>query len=528
MAYLLQQLLAEGAERNGEKEAVWAHGTALTYRELTERSNQLAHLLRERGVTRGDRVGIFFPKAVESVISMFGALKAGAVYVPIDPHAPLKRAAYIARNCGIKTLITTAALARDLEPNLLGPEGFFVILDDVPAGTLAGEFEPWTSLSAFPASDPPECETIETDLAYILYTSGSTGEPKGVMLTHRNALAFVDWCADTFQIRPQDRLSNHAPLHFDLSVFDIYNSIRAGATVYLIPDDVSVFPASLSAFIEAHEITVWYSVPSALVYLLLRGNLGAHNLQRLRLVLFAGEPFPIKYLRQIAALLPHAELYNLYGPTETNVCTYYRVNRSELATLERLPIGKACANTEVFGVNDNGVPIRAGDTGELYVRGPSLTIGYWGDPEKTAKVLVPNRFRSDRQEYIYRTGDLVLLREDGNFDFLGRNDHMIKSRGYRIELGEIEATLYAHAAVREAAVIAIPDPEISNRIKAFLVPHRSGSVTKAEIQQHCAERIPKYMIPQIIEFCESLPKTSTGKVDRKRLAAAEQAVAGVG
>jgi amino acid adenylation domain-containing protein len=518
MAYVLPQLLGEAVALFPENIAVWAQNRTLTYRELEERSNQLARLLRAKGVKKGDRVGLYFSKSIESVISMFGVLKAGAAYVPLDPHAPVRRIEYIIGNCGLKALITTQSKLQALATGLLRESGFILLVDGQDAALEPGDIIGWNLLSSFQSAQPPVCDIIETDLAYILYTSGSTGDPKGVMLSHRNALTFINWCAETFLIRPKDRLSNHAPHHFDLSVFDIYNSIQAGAAVYMISEDVALFPPRLASFIEEHAITVWYSVPSALVYLLLHGDLDHHPLKSLRLILFAGEPFAIKYLRQLAEIVPSAELYNLYGPTETNVCTYYRVDRSILLNIDQLPIGKACSNTEVFAVTDAGKLAASGESGELYVRGPSVTKGYWGDPEKTRRAVVSNPFQPHFSEDIYRTGDLVTLDAQGEYWYIGRRDHMIKSRGYRIELGEIESALYAHAAVKETAVVAIPDEEIGNRIKAFVCTLQPDMVTKADLQLHCATRIPKYMIPEQIEFCDILPKTSTGKVDRKRLA----------
>jgi acyl-coenzyme A synthetase/AMP-(fatty) acid ligase len=241
-------------------------------------------------------------------------------------------------------------------------------------------------------------------------------------------------------------------------------------------------------------------------------------LRRLRILLFAGEVFPMKYLRQLAELLPGVDLYNLYGPTETNVCTYYRVDRALLASQERLPIGRACANTEVFAVTDQNKIATVGESGELYVRGPGVTCGYWGDAEKTHKMLVPNAFQPDFEEKAYRTGDLVKLLEHGDYDFLGRIDSMIKSRGYRIELGEIEAALLSHPGVREASAIPLPDEEIGARIKAVIAVHEGVEVTVAALLQHCSSRIPKYMLPEFIEFRDVLPKTSTGKIDRVKLA----------
>jgi amino acid adenylation domain-containing protein len=513
MAYLLQQLVVESAHRDPDKPAVRARGRVLTYGELDRRSSQLARLLREHGIARGDRVGLFFPKAVESVVAMLGVLKAGAVYVPLDPHAPPRRIAGIAEDCELRGLITTGDRLRALPPPA-APRACTILVGGAPEGP--GDV-PWAALETYPATPPPE-RGIETDLAYILYTSGSTGRPKGVMLTHRNALTFVDWCAATFRITPDDRLSNHAPLHFDLSVFDIYNALGAGATVSMIHEEIAVFPQRLAALIEEHGITVWYSVPSALVYLLLHADLGARDLGRLRLVLFAGEVFPMKYLRELADLLPRAELYNLYGPTETNVCTYHRVDRWRLAGQERLPIGRACANTDVFAVDEQGRLVAPGGTGELFVRGPAVTPGYWGDPDKTRRALVDNPLAPHVGERVYRTGDLVTSDEQGEYLFLGRRDNQVKCRGYRIELGEIEASLYAHPAVVEAAVIAVPDADVGNRLRAFVALRAGETATPTALQAHCASRVPRYMVPEHIEVRDALPRTSTGKTDRTRLA----------
>ncbi|MGA7751281.1 MAG: amino acid adenylation domain-containing protein [Candidatus Sulfotelmatobacter sp.] len=515
MAYVLQQLLSKSAKAYPEKPAVWARGKSITYRELDERSNQLAHLLHQRGIRKGDRVGLFFPKSVESIISMLGVLKAGGVYVPLDPQAPADRVGYIIGNCGIRILITKADKRAELSAETLGLLEASVLVEGEGNG---GDLIAWSQLAEFPASHAPEVAMIETDLAYILYTSGSTGRPKGVMLSHQNALTFVEWCAEEFQVRSEDRLSNHAPLHFDLSVFDVYNTLEAGATVYLITEDLALFPTSLANFIDTQKITIWYSVPSALMLLLLHGRLTVEKLKSLRVILFAGEVFPMKYLRQLAEVSQQSELYNLYGPTETNVCTYYKVERERLESMDKLPIGIACANTETFSVTPDGRLAGKGEAGELYVRGPAVTNGYWADPEKTHKMVVPNHFQENFEEKMYRTGDIVTVGDDGNYYFQGRRDSMIKSRGYRIELGEIETALLNHPGVREAAVLAVPDEIIGNRIRAVVAPHIAGSLGVLELQQFCASRVPKYMIPELVDLYDELPKTSTGKIDRVKLA----------
>ena len=526
MPYILQQLLTNSARQHPDKPAVWARGRILTYRELNERSNQVAHLLSSRGVQKGDRVGIYFFKSVESLAAMFGVLKAGGVYVPLDPLAPVERIAYIISNCEIKALITSGEKLRGLDTSKIPSVRAYLITEDKANGLHREDVIAWSELSSFPADHSPELQATTTDLAYILYTSGSTGRPKGVMISHQNALTFVEWCAEEFQVRSDDHLSNHAPLHFDLSVFDVYNAMLAGATVHMVAEETAKFPASLAKFIEEQQITIWYSVPSALVFLLLHGNMKAEKLAKLRILLFAGEVFPMKYLKQLADFLPHIDLYNLYGPTETNVCTYYKVDRERLKTQEKLPIGRACANTEVFAVDDQDhIVTKVGETGELYARGPGVCAGYWADPEKTHKMCVPNRFQPNFEEKMYKTGDLVMFDEYGDYLFLGRRDSQIKSRGYRIELGEIESALLSHPAVREAAALAIPDEEIGARIKAVVAPHEQGTLTMVDLQKHCAARIPSYMVPEMIELRETLPKTSTGKIDRVSLTAAPAAPA---
>jgi amino acid adenylation domain-containing protein len=519
MAYILQQLLEKSAARYPEKLAVWARGRGIQYGELEQRSNQLAHLLQERGIRKGDRVGIYFPKCVESVVAMLGVLKAGGVYVPLDPHAPAERIGYIMGNCGVRALITRADKRSGLDAATLSSLAFTVLVDDAPQATNGNTVLPWSLLSQFPGSHAPQVTLVETDLAYILYTSGSTGRPKGVMLSHQNALTFVEWCAAKFQVRSDDRLSNHAPLHFDLSVFDVYNSLEAGASLHMVTEDLAMFPSRLAEFMATQGITIWYSVPSALTLLLLHSELKGEMVPNLRTVLFAGEVFAMKYLRQLAVRLPQVDLYNLYGPTETNVCTYYKVERNHLESMDKLPIGIACENTEVFAVNDhNEIVTHAGGTGELYVRGPAVTYGYWADPEKTRRTVVPNTFQQNFEEKVYKTGDLVQLCEDGNYNFLGRLDSMVKSRGYRIELGEIESALLSHPSVKEAAAVAVPDDIVGARIRAVVVFHEGLNVLPAELQEYCGTRIPKYMIPELINSRPELPKISTGKIDRVQLA----------
>ena len=509
-ARLIGDLLASAAERAGPRVAVVGASRTLTYAELDAESEQLAHALVDHGVMPGDRVGIYMEKSPEALVGVYGALKAGATYVPLDDQAPVARLAYITRDAGMRCLLTSPERLADC--GRLADAG-------APLETLilAGEDAPgpgsitvvaWSALAGYPTERVGVARGPD-DLAYILYTSGSTGEPKGVMLSHRNCLAFVDWAARTVEVTQEDRLSSHAPLHFDLSTFDLFAAAWGAAAVVLVPRDASVFPIELARFIADSRITVWYSVPSILTLLVLRGGLERAPLAELRAILFAGEVFPGKYLSQLMELVPHARYLNLYGPTETNVCTWYEVHHGEPLD-DGIPIGRAIDGVELEIAADDGSPVAAGEVGELLVRGPTVMHGYWGDAERTARTL-----RVDGAERVYRTGDLVSDAGDGNLRFLGRRDAQIKTRGYRVELGEIEAALYSLDEVLECAVIAIPDETVTNRLKAFVVT--GAPITDGELRARCGALIPRYMVPDELEFRDVLPKSSTGKIDRRRL-----------
>jgi amino acid adenylation domain-containing protein len=528
MAYLLPHLLTETALRLPEKEAIRFQGRGMTYRELDATTNRVARALGRAGVRRGDRVGIYVHKSPASVVSIFGVMKAGGVYVPLDPNAPVKRLAYMTRNCDIKVLLTASEKLASVAQMLVeGTPLRAVILTDearVEGVGLPAEVEVigWERVAAEDGAPVPNSGAIETDLAYILYTSGSTGDPKGVMISHRTIFTFINWCYETLRVTEEDRVTSHAPLHFDLSTFDLYVTIKAGGTVVLVPEKLSVFPMQLVKFLQDERITVVYMVPSILSLMVNYGRLKSHDLSCLRMILFAGEVFPIKYLRELVAAIPHADYYNLYGPTETNVCTYYKVQPIDLAPESNspVPIGVACQNMEVFAIDEAGQQVDGpGREGELWVRGSCVAQGYWGDPEKTAKGFVANPYQPRFTEIAYRTGDVVTLDEDGvNWRLVGRRDHMIKSRGYRIELGEIESALYSHPGVKEAVVVAIPDDLVGNRLKAVVVPMDGNGLSAKEIQLVCSQRLPHYMVPEIVAFVEELPKTSTGKINRQLLA----------
>ncbi len=355
-------------------------------------------------------------------------MKAGAAYVPLDPFIPPQRAAFVIHDCGIRHLLTTETKAAQVAEILTDTGSqvdleFIVGLDEVenPAVRSAS----WEQVYQTPA-EPLNLNLTEQDLAYILYTSGSTGNPKGIMHTHRSGLSFAEWAADTYGLLASDRLSNHAPLHFDLSTFDFFAGAVAGAVTVIIPEALTKFPANLSKLIQDEKITVWYSVPFALTQLMERGVLESRDLSHLRWLLFAGEVFPTKHLRELMSRFPDVRFSNLYGPTETNVCTYYHVDQIPPDTDETIPIGKPCANIEDLVVDVDDHPLPPGEVGELVIRGGVVMKGYWGMPERNATCFYRRPAFESFEDIFYRTGDLVQLGSDGNYRYLGRKDRQIK------------------------------------------------------------------------------------------------------
>lgn len=487
---------------------------AVTYAELWSLSDRFAARLREAGVRIGDRVGLCLPKSIDAVAAILGVLKTGAAYVPIDPAAPAARSALVLHDCSVRALVVAEELASPLlhELQQLGAVPILFRLPGIGGGrglaAMAGDS---------PATGPraPDRRVGPDDLAYILYTSGSTGRPKGVMLSHRNAVSFVDWCSEVVEPTPEDRFSSHAPLHFDLSILDLYLPLKHGATLVLIDADTGKAPVALADLIAARRISVWYSTPSALSLLAQYGKLERHHYPALRTVLFAGEVFPVKHLRALQRIWPAPRYFNLYGPTETNVCTWFEVpvpvpdDRTE-----PYPIGRACSHLRTRVIDLDGEEVPAGSEGELLVAGPGVMLGYWNQPEQTAA-----RFVTDAEgARWYRTGDIVVEAPGGDYAFVGRRDRMVKRRGYRIELGEIEAGLYRHPAVLEAAAIALTDPDGSPRIVACL-SFREGhpSPSTVELKRFCAGVLPIYMVPDVFRTLDMLPKTSTDKIDYQRL-----------
>ncbi len=541
----IYSLLSQAALRFGRNRALEFGEDRLTYAELDDAARRTATLLAELGAEPGERVAFCFSKSMDAVVALFGIARTGATYVPLDPSWPAERINAIVEDAGIRLWVGGATppagvsgirASATIRPPLSMPDNGAVLLADARRRTpMEGEL--------------PACAS---GLANILYTSGSTGRPKGVEITALSLFHFARWGAEAFGLTPDDRLSNHAPYNFDLSTFDIFAAVAAGATMCPVPESLKMFPYQMAKFIAERRISVWYSVPSALAMMQLRGKLPEHDISALRHVIFAGEVMPKPMLKALAADLPRATLTNLYGPTETNACTWHRITREDLQCDEPVPIGRPISDTRLWIVidpdavgersdepivnssgNAGAMPKRSAGvldargmtavqyarnaahtgveaSGELWVAGPTVTTGYFGDAEMTRMRRVP---APDGDGLAWRTGDRVQMRPDGVLLFEGRMDRMIKARGHRIEPGEIEAALCRHPAVRQAAVVPLADPVFGSRIKACLSLRDGAAADEAALAAHCREHLPAYMMPDAWQFYEALPETDRGKVD---------------
>jgi amino acid adenylation domain-containing protein len=521
---LLQDHLARGAEKHPDERAIVADGEQLTYAELATLSDDLAAVLALHGVTPGDRVALLLPKGPSAIVAMHAALKAGAMYVPLDADSPPVRLARILAVAEPAVLLTgscSAPLVEELAGFVAPPP--IGSVDARPIESCEGDL-----LSAFSRQDwagvgldLPRVAADERDPAHLLFTSGSTGEPKGVVITHRNVDRFVTWALGEFGTQPVDRISGHPPLHFDLSTFDIYGTLAAGAELHLVPASANLNPRGLAAFIRDHELTQWFSVPSVLTYMAKFDVVAEGDFPALERLLWCGEVLPTPVLSHWMRRLPHVRFTNLYGPTEATIASsYHHVPTLPVDETTAVPIGTACAGEELLVLDERLQPAPVGGVGDLYIAGVGLSPGYWRDEAKTEAAFVADP-RPDRQagsDRIYRTGDLARLDEDGAVHFLGRADSQVKSRGYRIELGEVETALNAVGHVRECAVVGVDLEDFGGTaVCAAYVTQPDTVVDPPQIRKELAEVLPGYMLPVRWMSLDVLPKNANGKIDRPAL-----------
>ncbi|MGH7568801.1 MAG: amino acid adenylation domain-containing protein [Gemmatimonadales bacterium] len=524
MTDLLQREITAQAARRPDALAIVHPGERLTYGELEEESNRLARLLRDAGCARGDRVCLLLPKGPAVVVAILGVLKADAVWVPLDPASPPARIRKVITSCDCRWILAAEAGVGVLDE--LFEDAEFAAGHAVgwlsAAGAEARRFRPAFTRADVAAYSPAPvaCANGPDDAAHLLFTSGSTGIPKGVIITHRTVLHFVRWARGYFGTSPGDRVSWHPPLHFDLSTFDLFGTLGAGASLYPVPPELSLLPHRLAEFIRSAQLTQWFSVPSVLNYMAKFDAVRPGDFPSVRRLLWCGEVLPTPTLIYWMQRLPHAVFTNLYGPTETTIASsYYTVPACPTDERADIPIGRACPGEELLVLDDQLRPVAPGEIGDLYIAGAGLSPGYWRDEEKTRLAFLPSPFGGARDR-IYRTGDLARIGADGLVTYVGRADTQIKSRGYRIELGEIETALHSLGILRECAVVAVPTEGFEGMaICCAYVPNAADGVPPARLREGIAQIVPNYMLPSRWQDLDALPKNVNGKIDRPALRA---------
>ena len=522
MTERLQDWVTRTAQSDPDARAVIGRDGCLTYGQLEALSNQLSRVIKDAGCVRGDRVCLLMPKSPAAIAAILGIYKADCMFVPLDPSGPATRLARIVASCGSRCILAGGAVVRVLEelvadPALDGPPAIGWLAADRPAAGFTARFD-LDDVRNYP-SDSVDCRNSRFDPAHILFTSGSTGNPKGVVITHANVIQFVEWARRYFDMRSSDRISSHSPLHFDLSTFDVFGAFAAGAELHLVPPELNLVPQKLAEFIRSSAVTQWFSVPWILNYLSKFDVVRPNDFPALKRLLWCGEVFPTPALVYWMTRLTHVAFTNLYGPTEATIASsYYRVPQCPADPGAEIPIGTGCDGEELLVLNDRLEPVAVDEIGDLYIRGAGLSPGYWQDPERTAAAFIPRPRATDPTDIVYKTGDLARIGADGLVYFLGRSDSQIKNRGYRIELGEIEAALNTVAGLQEVAVVGIPTGGFEGTlIGCAYVPLEGQQLVPAHLRKAINALLPQYMLPSRWMVLDGLPKNASGKIDRRAI-----------
>ncbi len=513
---LLHDFLLESAQRLPDKVALVCRAERLTYREIDARSNALAHTLIRSGVRRGDRVVVFADNTAETAIAFWAVLKANAIVSVVNPLTKADKLAYVLNDCRAAALISDAHLAPAITDAVRQTSHLhtLIVSGDVGATALADLDGPtlmtWAAaLEGGDRSTPPPRGCIDLDLAAIVYTSGSTGEPKGVMLTHRNMLTAAASISTYLEIQGDDVILCVLPLAFDYGLYQMIMAFRAGARLVL--ERSFTYPAQVLHVVVDEEVTGFPGVPTIFAIMAGLKNLGDYDFSRVRFVTNTAAALPEKHIEMLKVWFPRAKIFSMYGLTECKRCTYLPP-----ADIERKPtsVGIAIPNTELWIVDEHDNRVPPGEVGELVIRGATVMKGYWEKPAATAKRLRPGPVPGEQVLY---TGDYCRLDEDGYLYFVGRMDDIIKSRGEKVAPREIEMVLTNVPGVKEVAVIGVDDDVLGQAAKAFVVLDEGASLTERELRRECQQRLESYMVPKYIELIDHLPTTTSGKISKTGL-----------
>jgi amino acid adenylation domain-containing protein len=489
--------------KHREKVAIKEQDREYTFGEIERFAKNCATLILRKTSAFNQPVAVFLPKSTETIVADLGVLYSGNCYANLDIKSPPQRLKNILQNLGAGVIITSAphvAALRALdisEDQLLLVEQAMAPESDYDNAVLLARLD----------------LVIDTGPLCIIHTSGSTGIPKGVVLNHRGTIDFMDWAFERLSLDGSEIIGSLSPFYFDIYTLELYLCLAKGATLVIVPDQCAAFPAKLVEFMAAQAVSFIFWVPTIMVNIANQNLLEKWKLNHLKKVLFAGEVFPTKHLNYWRRHLPEAMFVNLYGPIEISVdCTYFIVGR-DFADDEKLPIGFPCRNTDVLILNEQNQHAKADEPGELCVRGSSLALGYWNNPERTAKAFVQNPLNPHYPELIYRTGDLVYQNSRGEIMFMGRKDFQIKHLGYRIELGEIEHAVLQVDGIRNCCVVYN-----QGKKEITLFYESDKELPPAFIRERLSVSLPKYMLPTVFNWKELLPRNPNGKIDRQQLA----------
>ena len=488
--------LTEIVKKVPEKMAYSNGKEALCFKEVYEQSRSIGMFLSNSGIYR-EPVVIFMNKHPKTVAAFYGVIFAGDYYVPIDVEMPESRINLILENVKAKVMICDAEMAEFAKK--INFDGKIVLYDEIchtqtEDAVLQRIYE----------------NSLDTDPIYIVFTSGSTGIPKGVTACHRSVIDYIEHLSEALGFDENTVFGNQAPLYMDACLRELLSTIKFGASAYLIPKELFMLPVKLVEFLNEYRINTVCWVVSALTMISALGTFETVVPEHLRLIAFVSEAFPVKQFRKWKEVLPNAKYINLYGPTEgTGVCCYYIVDR-EFEPGDVIPIGKPFKNTEILLLNDQNERAKPGESGEICIRGASLTLGYYNNPEKTKEVFVQNPLNPFYPELIYRTGDIGRYNDRGELEFISRRDYQIKHMGHRIELGEIETNVNMMDGIKAAGCVY-------DKAKSKIVLYYVGEIDEKTLTVGLKEKLPRYMLPSRIIRLEKMPYTANGKTDRMAL-----------